>query len=52
MRIVIIGGFPLSLLNFRGPLLKTFVDVGHEVIACAPDAPPYVLVGLATLGVR
>ncbi len=52
MRIVVIGSLAISLLNFRGPLLKTLVERGHEVIACAPDAPPEVLAGLAAMGVH
>ena len=50
MRLIIIGGLAGSLLNFRGPLLKTLIEHGHEVIACAPDAPPDVRAGLAALG--
>ncbi|MBK5965874.1 hypothetical protein CCR95_17770 [Thiocystis minor] len=52
MRIIVIGGLARSLLNFRGPLLKTLVEHGHDVIACAPDAPPDVRTGLTELGVR
>jgi glycosyltransferase involved in cell wall biosynthesis len=52
MCILIVGGLASSLLNFRGPLLKTLVERGHEVIACAPNAPPDVRAGLTELGVR
>jgi len=52
MRLLVIGGLARSLLNFRGPLLKTLIEHGHEVIACAPDAPPDVRAGLAALGAR
>ncbi len=52
MRIIVLGGLAHSLLNFRGPLLKTLVERGHEVIACAPDAPPKLRAALADFGVR
>lgn len=34
-RVLVIGGLPSSLVNFRGCLLKSMRDRGHEVIACA-----------------
>ena len=52
LRIAVIGGLSESLLNFRGPLIKTLAEQGHDVIACAPDASPEVRAGLAALGVR
>lgn len=52
MRVVIIGGLASSLLNFRGALINTLIKRGHDVIACAPDAPPDVRAGLAALGAR
>jgi glycosyltransferase involved in cell wall biosynthesis len=52
MRVILVGGLASSLLNFRGRLLKTLVEHGHEVIACAPDAPPEVRAGLTELRVR
>ena len=52
MRLIIIGGLARSLLNFRGPLLKTLVERGHEVIACAPDAHSADRAGLTALGAR
>ena len=52
MRFIVIGSLPSSLLNFRGPLLETLVERGHDVIACAPDVPPDIRAGLAALGVR
>ncbi len=36
MRIVIIAGYAPSLVNFRGPLLRTLVARGHKVMALAP----------------
>ncbi|WP_280540224.1 glycosyltransferase family 4 protein [Chromohalobacter sp. 11-W] len=35
-RILVLGGVSLSLLNFRGPLLKRLKLRGHEVVAAAP----------------
>lgn len=52
MKIIAIGGVPRSLINFRGPLLKAMVALGHEVIACAPDAPEDVREKLADIGVE
>lgn len=47
-----IGGVPRSLINFRGPLLEAMVARGHEVIACAPDAPGEVRKALAGMDVE
>lgn len=35
--IVVAGGLAESLVNFRGPLLKTLVERGWRVVAVAPD---------------
>lgn len=37
-KIVVVGGFAESLINFRGDLMVAMVRAGHEVMACAPDA--------------
>lgn len=39
MKIVVIAGYGPSLINFRGPLLREMVALGHEVIAMAPLVP-------------
>ncbi len=39
-KVVVMGSFAGSLINFRGPLLREMVGRGHEVLACAPDASP------------
>ncbi|MCH9674928.1 MAG: glycosyltransferase family 1 protein, partial [Gammaproteobacteria bacterium] len=52
VRVVVIGSLPQSLLNFRGPLLKSMVDRGHEVHALSPPAQTEVVDGLAAIGVR
>ena len=36
---LLIGGYPRSLLNFRGQFLRTLVTNGLEVHAAAPDLP-------------
>ena len=39
--IAVIAGNALSLVHFRGPLLKSLVQAGHRVIAIAPPAPEW-----------
>lgn len=50
-RVIVIGSFAESLINFRGPLLRKMVERGHEVVACAPDASPDIQGKLKVLGV-
>lgn len=50
-RVLVFGSCPKALLNFRGRLLKAMRDRGHEVFACAPDAPPEVLNQLSKWGI-
>ena len=50
-RVMVVGGFADSLINFRGPLLRRLVAEGHSVTACAPDATVRVRRELAALGV-
>lgn len=52
MKIIVVGGVAHSLTNFRGPLLKTLREKGHNVLACAPDADPNTIRVLTDLGVR
>lgn len=51
MKVVVVGGIAHSLVNFRGQLLASMINSGHEVVACAPDQPEDVLKTLADLGV-
>jgi len=51
-RLLVLGGSPNSLLNFRGSLLQTLTRRGHEVFACSAPATHYVVTELANLGVR
>ena len=52
MKVIVIGGYAPSLLNFRGPLLREMVARGCEVLACAPEMDESVRGGLEALGVR
>lgn len=49
--VVVLGGYAPSLVTFRGSLLRTLVERGHRVVACAPDASAGVLDALAAMGV-
>jgi glycosyltransferase involved in cell wall biosynthesis len=49
--VVVLGGFAESLVLFRGPLLRTLVERGLRVVACAPAAPATVVDALAAMGV-
>ena len=40
-RIAVIAGYAPSLVLFRGPLLRTLVTAGHDVVALAPPAPKW-----------
>jgi len=51
MRVVVVGSYARSLINFRGQLLQDMVNNGHEVIACAPQSPQHVVNALAEIGV-
>ena len=52
-RIVMIGAFPESLLNFRGPLLKDLVAAGHQVITMAARTNLHTFIRqLSELGVE
>ncbi len=37
MRVLVVGGYSRSLVNFRGHLLSSMVAAGHEVHAAAPE---------------
>lgn len=51
-RILMIGSYAPSLVNFRGKLLEELLHCGHEVFACATDAREDVLADLQSLGIR
>lgn len=50
-KIVVLGSYSASLINFRGHLLQEMAKKGHEVIACAPGESPDVIRQLAKLGI-
>ncbi|WOH38973.1 glycosyltransferase family 4 protein [Thalassotalea fonticola] len=52
MKIIIIGGLPDSLINFRGDLIKEWVRNGHEVIAMAAFADSNLKLNVESLGCR
>ena len=52
MKIIIIGGLPDSLINFRGDLIKSFVAEGHDVIALAGEASSELVSEIESLGCR
>jgi len=51
-RILVLGGWPESLINFRGPLLQSMTARGHEVVAAAGGDDPSLRARLADRGVR
>jgi glycosyltransferase involved in cell wall biosynthesis len=51
VKILIIGGWSKSLINFRGPLIRAMRDEGHTVIATAAEEDPEVRDKLASWGV-
>ncbi|RLA92844.1 MAG: glycosyltransferase family 1 protein, partial [Deltaproteobacteria bacterium] len=50
-KVMVIGSYIHSLINFRGPLLKTLAKKGHEVIACAPGKEKVTISQLRRIGV-
>lgn len=50
-RVLVVGSLAVSLVNFRGRLLRALVEAGHDVEACAPDHDPEVIRALAAMGV-
>jgi len=52
MKICIIGALPSSLINFRGELIKSFLNEGHEVIAIASGSTEIEIDKVEQLGVK
>ena len=52
MKIAVVGGFAASLIGFRGDMLRSMVELGHEVLAMAPEDDPVVAAALKEIGVR
>lgn len=49
-KVLLLGSYALSLINFRGPLIAAMVERGHEVFAAAPDIDADVAAKLVALG--
>jgi glycosyltransferase involved in cell wall biosynthesis len=49
-RIVLLGAYAPSLINFRGPLIAEMARRGHEVFALAPDLDSEIAGQLRALG--
>ena len=52
MKIVVAGNIGQSLVNFRGPLLRSMVELGHDVVTVAPDGDTAYAQEVEALGVR
>jgi glycosyltransferase involved in cell wall biosynthesis len=52
VKIAVVGGFARSLITFRGDMLQSMVELGHEVLAMAPEDDPEVAATLEGWGVR
>lgn len=48
---LVVGGLPISLLNFRGSLLRSMIELGYRVSACAGGTESDVVSGLQAMGV-
>lgn len=51
-RILILASFDRSLVNFRGRLIRSLVEDGHEVFAAAPPETPGCPAEIEALGAR
>ncbi len=49
-RILLLGSYAPSLINFRGPLIKDLVSAGHSVVAGAPEMPAETSQTLTSMG--
>lgn len=49
-RVLIIGSFAPSLIQFRGPLISAMAQKGHSVVTAAPSIDPKVASDLQELG--
>jgi glycosyltransferase involved in cell wall biosynthesis len=52
MKIVVLGSYAPSLINFRGCLIEDMVAAGHAVVGCAPGSHTDVAKALAERGAR
>lgn len=49
-RVMLLGSYAPSLVNFRGPLIAALKARGHEVLAAAPDMDEATALALRSLG--
>lgn len=49
-KVLILGSYAPSLINFRGPLIAAIAERGHQVFAAAPDIDPDTAARLVALG--
>lgn len=52
MRILLVGSYAPSLLNFRGPLIEALISAGHEVHVAAPEVASDLSAGLQQMGAQ
>ncbi|MGB3797415.1 MAG: glycosyltransferase family 4 protein [Alteraurantiacibacter sp.] len=52
MKILVLSSLAYSLVNFRADLLRSMIDNGHTVVACAPDRDAKTEGKLTQMGVR
>lgn len=52
MKIVIVGGLASSLINFRGDLISSFLELGYDVITMAADSNIDQINEIESLGCR
>lgn len=50
MRVLILGSYAPSLLNFRGPLIRAILATGHQVSLGAPEIPASLRTQLEDMG--
>ena len=51
-KVVLLGGLPYSLVNFRGRLIEDLIAAGHEVIGCAAGEDTQTSGQLEAMGAR
>jgi len=49
--VLVLGSFAESLITFRGAMMQAMVEAGHQVFACAPNAPKATRNALQKIGV-
>lgn len=49
-KVLLLGSYAPSLINFRGRLIAAMTERGHEVFAAAPDIDPNIAAKLCALG--